>query len=178
MLGFQHLHLQRHRQTIFRTAVAQPDQRLAAFEHGPAGQRLQPVEVGQASGIGLSHQSHHRRWMASRWAASATMRLRLDAGTDGIGDVGFQPAAAQALRRTRSRLLARRLVLGVGERRDRTGVGDTPGQRAPATAGPVVDRRAAEHAATDSGHPAHQKPLPVVTRICRGARGHRPVATA
>ena len=53
VLGLQQLDLQGHRQPVLGPARPQPDQALAAFEHGPARQGLQPVEVGQPRGIGL-----------------------------------------------------------------------------------------------------------------------------
>ena len=53
MLGFEYLQLQRHRQPILGSAVANADQCLAAFEHGAAGERLQPVEIGQPGRIGI-----------------------------------------------------------------------------------------------------------------------------
>jgi hypothetical protein len=109
VLGLQHLDLQRHRQPILRTAGAQPHQAFAAFEHGAAGQCLQAVEIGQAGGIGfLAPVPPQRLDALAQCAGSASidcglmpvpMALATKASSAGI--------AAQALRRTRSRLLAR-----------------------------------------------------------------------
>jgi hypothetical protein len=49
----QHLDLQRHREPVLGTAIAQPDQRLTALDHRPGGQRLQPVEIRASGRIGL-----------------------------------------------------------------------------------------------------------------------------
>jgi hypothetical protein len=72
MLGLQHLQLQRHGQPILGTAVADPHQRLATFQHGPAGERLQTIEVGQARRIGIQCPVAPQAWMRSRMSASAT----------------------------------------------------------------------------------------------------------
>ena len=47
MLGLQHLNLERHRQPVLETPPAQSHNRLASLQHGPAGKRLQPVEIGE-----------------------------------------------------------------------------------------------------------------------------------
>ena len=53
VLGLQQLKLQGHHQSVLRATGAQPDQALAAFQHCAAGERLQAVEVGLASGVGF-----------------------------------------------------------------------------------------------------------------------------
>ncbi len=55
-----------------------------------------------------SHQSHQRRWTASRVAGSRIMLWGLMPVPIALATKASMPAAAQALRRTRSRLLARR----------------------------------------------------------------------
>ena len=48
MLSLQHLNLERHRQPVLGTPPAQPHDRFPALQHGPAGKRLQPVEIGES----------------------------------------------------------------------------------------------------------------------------------
>ena len=90
VLGFQHLNLQGHRQSILRPAIAQAHQRFAAFEHRPASQRLQSVEIRESRGIGVDRPVAPERLNGFANRRLRHHRLRFDAGTDGVGHVGFQ----------------------------------------------------------------------------------------
>ena len=181
MLGFEHLKLQRHRQSIFGSAIAKPDQRFAAFEHRPTGQRLQSIEVGEPCGIGVDSPITPQCLNGFAYRGLRHHRLRLDAGTDGVCHVGLERRIGPGIATHQITALGAQLVLGEKQRRDGTGIADRPGQRATTAANSIIDGGAAEefpaHAAKGFEQ-AHQVPFDVVTRICRGARGHRPVSAA
>jgi hypothetical protein len=169
MLGFQHLQLQRHHQPVLDAAVAQADQRFAAFEHRPAGERLQAVEIGESRGVGFFGPVPEERLQPLAQNDVGDHRLRLDAGADGVGDEGIQRRRGPGIAAHQIATLGAQLGLGCEQCSDRAGIAGHPGERAPPAAGAVVDRQRRE-ARLDPRPEAHQKPLPVVTRIWRVRR--------
>ena len=53
MLDLQELELQRHREPVLGPACPEPHEALAALQHGPAGERLEAVKIGDAVSVGL-----------------------------------------------------------------------------------------------------------------------------
>ena len=94
VLCFQHLNLQRHRQAIFGTAVAQSYKCFAAFEHGAGGQSLKTVEVGQSCGIRLLTPVPPEAVDGFAGGLVLHHALRLDAGADGVRNKGFDASSS------------------------------------------------------------------------------------
>jgi hypothetical protein len=72
VLGFKHLQLQRHRKPILGPPIADPNQRLAAFQHRPAGQGLQAIEIGEPRSVGIQRPVAPEHLDPFAQAASAT----------------------------------------------------------------------------------------------------------
>lgn len=122
MLGFQHLQLERHRQAVLDAAVAQTDERFAAFEHRSAGERLQAVEVGESGGIGFLGPVPEERLQPLAQNDVGDHRLRLDAGADGVGDEGIQHRRGPGIAAHEVATLRAQLGLGCQECSDAPGL--------------------------------------------------------
>ena len=126
MLGFQHLQLHRYRQTIFWATVTDTHQGFTAFEHGSAGHCLEPIEVGQAGGI--------RRFCPITPEGLNTLAqrriddhgLRFDAGTDGVGRIGFERRIGPGVAPHQIAAFGAQFILSGEQCSDSTGIADRP----------------------------------------------------
>ena len=132
MLGFEHLDLQGHRQTIFGPSIAQPDQGFPAFEHGARRQCLQSVEVRQAGRIGAFTPVPPQGMDGFTQGVVLHHRLWLDAGADGVRHVGINPGGGPGISAHQITTPGAQGILGVRQRSDRTDIRDRPGQGAAA----------------------------------------------
>lgn len=119
VLGLEHLQLQTHRQTVLGTAPAQAHQRLAAFQHRAAGERLQAVEVGESCGVGLLHPVPPQRVDGLAHGRISHHALRLDAGADGVGHEGLDARGRPGVAPGEIAALGAQFVLRESQRRDR-----------------------------------------------------------
>ena len=93
VLGLQELDLKRHRETVLGPAHPQAHETFAALQHGPAGERLEAVEVGDAVGVGFLAPIPPQRMHGFAECRIGGDRLRLDAGADTVGDEGVDGTA-------------------------------------------------------------------------------------
>jgi hypothetical protein len=120
---FQHLQLQGHRQSILGAAVANPHQGFAAFQHRPASHRLQAIKIGQAGGVGVQCPVTPQGLDALPQDRIRHQGLWLDAGTDGVGHIGFQCGIGPGIATHQIPALGAQFRLCGGECRDRSRVG-------------------------------------------------------
>lgn len=74
------------RYSVVRIDEAKPREALAAFDHCPERERLEPVEVGEACRIGAVGPAVPERVQPFAHSRIGMPRTRLDAGADGVGD--------------------------------------------------------------------------------------------
>jgi hypothetical protein len=84
VLGGEHLHLDRHRETVIWSTGPEPEEALAGLEHGPRRHRLQAIEVGQAIGIGLVGPGEPQALNPVLERAVLDQAGGLDAAADGV----------------------------------------------------------------------------------------------
>ena len=90
VLRLQDLDLQGNTQTVFGSAITQPNQSLTSFEHRPTGHGLQAIEVRQPGCIGFNRPVAPQGLHGFALQGIGEHGLGFDAGADGIGHVGFQ----------------------------------------------------------------------------------------
>ena len=149
MFGLQHLNLQGHRQAVRRPAIAQTQQGFTAFEHRPAGQRLQAVEVGEPGTVRVNRPVTPQRLDAFPGRGICHHRLGFDARADRIGNIGLERRIGPGV--ASDQITAFSAQFGLAEQQGGHGpwIAHRPGQRPTPAADTVVSRRGAEHSATD-----------------------------
>ena len=164
VFGLQQLQLQGHDQSIFGTARAQANKTLATLAHRPSRQRLQAVKIRLAGGVRFLCPVAPERLHCHAEGFVLCCRLRLDAGTDGIGDEGFDTSIRPRVAAHQIPRFHAQFVGGRQHRSHRAGIAGHPRHCAPPTACSLMDGGPAEQGA-NFRDPAHQKPFLVVTRI-------------
>ena len=138
MLWLQDLDLQSHRQSVLGPAVAKSNNSFTTFEHGPTGQGLQTIEVGQSCCIRIERpvppQGLHRFSLSS----IGQHGLGLDTGTNGIGHIGFQSRIGSGIAPNEIAAFGAQLILVVQHGCHRSGVAHTPGHRSTSRAYAVI----------------------------------------
>jgi len=171
VLGFEQLQLQTDRQPIFRPPVAQPHQALAAFEHRPARERLQAVQIRQARRVRLLAPVAPQRLHRLALVEIGEHRLRLDPGTDGVRDERLDAGRGPDVAADQIAALGAQFILRIRQRRDRAGIADLPEAGTSPAADAVVSGRRAEHPGAQPRPPTHAITSPCRCSRRRGAGG-------